>query len=941
MYGPDGVYADFPFNAATSTESWRIVRVEPDPAGSPVTGPTYGFVPSGLAFRKAVTITIPYDETLLQGPEADIQLWYDRRGDDEWKENGWRGLDGYSLARVDEADNTFHAKIHLAPDRFGLDDGSSFQRCLPCMIGYDCCLGVPLRICAEDEPVRIPDPNLYRYVWHAMDDADIDVPTFGDDFTYGQVMQVTDLPLANTNGTIKDLSGLQCFKNLERLDLSAHDVENLVPLAHLTHLEELDLSSNEVDDLLPLAFTPGLKTLILSWNRLHHVNSLRGLERISNLETLFLDHNGIGVSSYLGAVANHGGLTILSLNSNHIRSVEFLADLDFQPTLVLALAGNEIADLWPLVGALVNPETGSHIAYLDLRGTQEFCANEDGMQFVALDHLRTLTDDLDDGCADCGNGVLDDYEQCDSGDFGLQSCLTLTPNDGELECTERCKIRTRNCNDPCPAITRESRFRAVHNSGDTNDGSQFLRGATSAADIDPGYADYLHGLNVDWVGIGVSLFVESWLDPVVEREYRTGPPNQGGHFTWNDDELKAIIRYLRDHDFHVYISLGINQSSKPVAENMRVDRTMLGQPDLPGTYWSEETFPWNPGFEGIPGYPDRDTFVAEFWRGYTEEARRIASLAWSGSEPGEAAEWGPGEGACMFAVGVELTGLYDKRLFEDEIGTLIAGVRGEFGGHVTYNMHYSVILENNRAYYAPHKKIELFEDHFDVVGLSSYFPLVQYTDDVERRFERHPVTLPLEQLYPTSTWEEAFRNIFEKEIRAGIIDKQHDRKLPVLLTELGYVDSLQAPILPCFLEYSNRTPCNPPYEVCPSCRARDEEPCLEIEKCNGGGGPNFPYGPDNDSDGNNVADDLDSQERIYQAFFNTMNQDDLADIIQGAFLWDMPVAGYEQWEGAETADDRRFTVRGKPAEDVVRAEYCKLAGRIWNEATGECEPAAP
>jgi hypothetical protein len=45
----------------------------------------------------------------------------------------------------------------------------------------------------------------------------------------------------------------------------------------------------------------------------------------------------------------------------------------------------------------------------------------------------------------CGNGVLDDDEECDGTDFGWESCQTRGFLAGELTCNEACEIETDGC----------------------------------------------------------------------------------------------------------------------------------------------------------------------------------------------------------------------------------------------------------------------------------------------------------------------------------------------------------------------------------------------------------------------------------------------------------------------------------------------------------------
>ncbi|MBW3020191.1 hypothetical protein KY334_02765, partial [Candidatus Woesearchaeota archaeon] len=50
-------------------------------------------------------------------------------------------------------------------------------------------------------------------------------------------------------------------------------------------------------------------------------------------------------------------------------------------------------------------------------------------------------------CSNCGNNIKDDGEECDSNDFGNQDCETFNKINGNLKCTNQCKIEL-NCEEP-------------------------------------------------------------------------------------------------------------------------------------------------------------------------------------------------------------------------------------------------------------------------------------------------------------------------------------------------------------------------------------------------------------------------------------------------------------------------------------------------------------
>lgn len=89
---------------------------------------------------------------------------------------------------------------------------------------------------------------------------------------------------------IRDISGLEYFKNLESLDLSFHAIIDITPLAGLKKLALLSLGDNPVADIAPLAGLTNLKVLTLSGCTAQDYGPLA---KLVNLEFLMLDHSTI------------------------------------------------------------------------------------------------------------------------------------------------------------------------------------------------------------------------------------------------------------------------------------------------------------------------------------------------------------------------------------------------------------------------------------------------------------------------------------------------------------------------------------------------------------------------------------------------------------------------------------------------------------------------
>jgi hypothetical protein len=137
--------------------------------------------------------------------------------------------------------------------------------------------------------------------------------------TVAEAERVTRLNLSNewqqyiSNGTpIKDISGLENFKNLETLDLSFHAIRDISPLAGLTKLTSLALGGNPINDISPISGLTNLRVLILSNCAAQDYSPLAGLV---NLEFLMLDNSTIADVSPLASLS---GLQYLYLANSPV-----------------------------------------------------------------------------------------------------------------------------------------------------------------------------------------------------------------------------------------------------------------------------------------------------------------------------------------------------------------------------------------------------------------------------------------------------------------------------------------------------------------------------------------------------------------------------------------------------------------------------------------------
>ena len=83
-----------------------------------------------------------------------------------------------------------------------------------------------------------------------------------------------------------------------------------------------------------------------------------------------------------------------------------------------------------------------------------------------------------------------------------------------------------------------------------------------------------------------------------------------------------------------------------------------------------------------------------------------------------------------------------------------------------------------------------------------------------------------------------------------------------------------------------------------------------------------------DWSGNGVDDGRETQANIYQALFNFNAMDSYPGIFDSStvLMWDNWIASDELWE-ATVSHTRCFSIRDKPAEEVVRTAYGLAAKR--------------
>ena len=182
----------------------------------------------------------------------------------------------------------------------------------------------------ENTPITFKDKNLQKALLKSLIKQHF-IQSSATEITYADAKKVTEMTGAynlspsRSEDIITDLSGLEEFTNLKKLEFPCNQITDLTPLAKLTNLDRLVMNMINKNgtkplDLTPLANLTNLKHLDIASN---HINDLTPLAKLTNL-------------------------TYLTFYNNDITSIEPLKNLTSLKELYPAK--NNIPDISPLQG---------------------------------------------------------------------------------------------------------------------------------------------------------------------------------------------------------------------------------------------------------------------------------------------------------------------------------------------------------------------------------------------------------------------------------------------------------------------------------------------------------------------------------------------------------------------------------------------------------------
>lgn len=298
-----------------------------------------------------------------------------------------------------------------------------------------------------------------------------------------------------------------------------------------------------------------------------------------------------------------------------------------------------------------------------------------------------------------------------------------------------------------------------------------------------GYVDFLQSLRAQWVGISVAMFVDSVADPTVRLHFRPAE-EEGGVYTFDDEDLRGFVSMLRAAGFRIYLTLAFETlAGNPAASPIGPD---CGRATFVPPRWLFGGHALDPrgAIEGCidpalwwwaPSHPQHSANAAVFFASYQAIAVRYARMAHE-------------LGVEIYSLGTETDRLFRARPsagwpthYGPQLRTLVDAVRAEYAGILTYDQLYEVQVQ--AGYYGAGGQY-LFEDlGLDAVGVSAYLALTP--------------TDPAGLMSPAEL-ETAWTTVFERYL---VPLQQRNGTRPILFTEVGYTDHVASPSRPAASEW--------------------------------------------------------------------------------------------------------------------------------------------
>ncbi|KAL7754416.1 protein phosphatase regulatory subunit Sds22 [Sorochytrium milnesiophthora] len=200
-----------------------------------------------------------------------------------------------------------------------------------------------------DMATDVPRLSMRQNLFHKMADLSALAPA------------LTELDLYDNR--LSKVEAVKALTHLEYLDLSFNRIKTIPTdtLVHLSNLRDLFFVANKIGAIENLDGMPNLRNLELGANRIrsNRITKIEGLDKLQNLEELYLSHNGIKV---IEGLEHNVKLRVLDITNNqieHLGGVKHLAKLE-----ELWASNNKIGS-WQEVESEVKPLTALGTLYLE------------------------------------------------------------------------------------------------------------------------------------------------------------------------------------------------------------------------------------------------------------------------------------------------------------------------------------------------------------------------------------------------------------------------------------------------------------------------------------------------------------------------------------------------------------------------------------------------
>ena len=246
---------------------------------------------------------------------------------------------------------------------------------------------VPSIAAGETITIQCKDKNFYNAIKEKLgekvksaSDKDLKLTALKSDVESIDTLYLNQWYNAEDAIKIKDISGIENFKGLTKLDLSYNQISDISKLSGLTNLTYLSLSNNQISDISNISKLSGLTNLTYLYLNENQIRDISVLSDLTNLKCLDLVENQIIdisalsdltnltelnlIDNQISDISKLKGLTNLEylyLNENQIRDISVLSDLTNLTDL--SLSNNQISDISAIEGLI-------KLEFLDLDGNK-------------------------------------------------------------------------------------------------------------------------------------------------------------------------------------------------------------------------------------------------------------------------------------------------------------------------------------------------------------------------------------------------------------------------------------------------------------------------------------------------------------------------------------------------------------------------------------------